>query len=216
MNNKQIATLFKMASNLNQMGFKEEGMDVFFEATKYAFKKHPLNVVLAECGFCMNDCDSCGQDEADEINEIAEEPKNNKEIWISISKDGGIEYTYVNEKSESMDYDNFEELVSDVVEENHGNEEEEFDDENIKEAASKTKSKKKKKLNKPFRTPSGPKKFSVYVKNENGNTVKVNFGDPNMSIKKNNPKRKKSFRARHKCETPGPKTKARFWSCRNW
>ena len=72
------------------------------------------------------------------------------------------------------------------------------------------------KLNKPFRTPDGPKKFSVYVKNEKGNVVKVNFGDPNMEIKKDNPKRRKSFRARHKCDTPGPKWKARYWSCKKW
>ena len=73
-----------------------------------------------------------------------------------------------------------------------------------------------KKLNKPFRTPKGPKKFSVYVKNEKGNIVKVNFGDPNMSIKRDSPERRKSFRARHNCANPGPKTKARYWSCRQW
>jgi hypothetical protein len=72
------------------------------------------------------------------------------------------------------------------------------------------------KLNKPFRTPGGPKKFSVYVKNEKGNVVKVNFGDPNMKIKKNIPGRRKSFRARHNCDNPGPKWKARYWSCKAW
>ena len=71
-------------------------------------------------------------------------------------------------------------------------------------------------LNKPFRTPDGPKKSSVYVKNEKGNVVKVNFGDPNMEIKKDNPARRKSFRARHNCDNPGPKWKARYWSCRAW
>ena len=71
-------------------------------------------------------------------------------------------------------------------------------------------------LNKPFRTPDGPKKFSVYVKNQKGNVVKVNFGDPNMKIKKSNPKRRKSFRARHNCDNPGPKWKARYWSCKKW
>ena len=71
-------------------------------------------------------------------------------------------------------------------------------------------------LNKPFRTPDGPKKFSVYVKNEKGNIVKVNFGDPNMKIKKNIPERRKSFRARHNCDNPGPKWKARYWSCKAW
>ena len=72
------------------------------------------------------------------------------------------------------------------------------------------------KLGKPFRTPDGPKKFSVYVKNQKGNVVKVNFGDPNMEIKKDNPKRRKSFRARHRCATPGPRWKARYWSCKKW
>ena len=76
--------------------------------------------------------------------------------------------------------------------------------------------KEKKTLNKPFRTPKGPKKFSVYVKNEKGNIVKVNFGDPNMEIKRDDPERRKSFRARHNCENPGPKTKARYWSCKMW
>ena len=78
------------------------------------------------------------------------------------------------------------------------------------------KGEKKAPLNKPFRTPKGPKKFSVYVKNEKGNVVKVNFGDPNMEIKRDDPARRKSFRARHNCENPGPKTKARYWSCRMW
>ena len=73
-----------------------------------------------------------------------------------------------------------------------------------------------KKLNKPFRTPGGPKKFSVYVKNEKGNVVKVNFGDPNMEIKRDDPSRRKNFRARHNCANPGPKTKARYWSCKMW
>lgn len=75
---------------------------------------------------------------------------------------------------------------------------------------------KKVKLNKPFRTPKGPKKFSVYVKNDKGNVVKVNFGDPNMSIKRDDPERRKSFRARHNCDNPGPKWKARYWSCKFW
>ena len=78
------------------------------------------------------------------------------------------------------------------------------------------KAKDNKTLNKPFRTPKGPKKFSVYVKNEKGNTVKVNFGDPNMEIKRDDPDRRKNFRARHNCDNPGPKTKARYWSCKMW
>jgi hypothetical protein len=72
-------------------------------------------------------------------------------------------------------------------------------------------------LNKPFRTPEGPKKFGVYVKNDKGNVVLVRFGDPNLSIKRDDPKRRKSFRARHGCDkNPGPKWKAKYWSCYQW
>ena len=74
-------------------------------------------------------------------------------------------------------------------------------------------------LNKKMRDDSGKKKFKVYVKNpKTGNVKVIRFGDPNMRIKKNNPKRKKSFRARHKCDTAAGKNKstARYWSCRNW
>jgi hypothetical protein len=60
------------------------------------------------------------------------------------------------------------------------------------------------------------KKSKVYVKGPKGNVVKVNFGDKNMKIKKSNPKRRKSFRARHNCANPGPRWKARYWSCRAW
>ena len=72
------------------------------------------------------------------------------------------------------------------------------------------------KLNKPKRTPDGPKKFSVYVKNDKGNIVKVNFGDPNMEIKRDDPERRKSYRARHNCDNPGPRWKANYWSCKMW
>lgn len=72
-------------------------------------------------------------------------------------------------------------------------------------------------LNKPFRLPSGSKKkFGVYVKNDKGNTVMVKFGDPNMSIKRDNPARRKAYRARHGCSNPGPKWKANYWSCKMW
>ena len=72
-------------------------------------------------------------------------------------------------------------------------------------------------LNKPFLTPGENKKRAVYVKNDKGNVVKVRFGDPNMRIRKSNPAAKKSFRARHGCDVnPGPKHKAKYWSCRAW
>jgi hypothetical protein len=80
------------------------------------------------------------------------------------------------------------------------------------------------KLNKPMR--GDVKKFKVYVKNEKGNVVKVNFGhggtsakaagEETMRIKKDNPKKRASFRARHNCDSPGPKTGARYWSCKAW
>ena len=73
------------------------------------------------------------------------------------------------------------------------------------------------KLNDPIRTSENPnKKFKVYVKNEKGNVVVVRFGDPNLEIKRDDPARRKSFRARHNCDNPGPKTKARYWSCQQW
>ena len=74
---------------------------------------------------------------------------------------------------------------------------------------------KKVKLNDPIR--GGSKKFYVYVKNEKGNVVKVSFGDTTgLSIKRDDPERRKSFRARHKCDTAKDKTSARYWSCRMW
>lgn len=72
------------------------------------------------------------------------------------------------------------------------------------------------KLGKPFRTPGGPKKSAVYVKNDKGKVVIVRFGDPNMKIKKSDPGRRKNFRARHNCSNPGPRWKARYWSCKAW
>jgi len=71
-------------------------------------------------------------------------------------------------------------------------------------------------LGKPFLTPGGPKKRSVYVKNAKGNVVKVNFGDPNLKIKKSIPARRKSFRARHHCDTAKDRTTPRYWSCKFW
>jgi len=80
------------------------------------------------------------------------------------------------------------------------------------------------KLGKPMR--GDVKKFKVYVKNPKGNVVKVNFGhggtsakkagQKTMRIRKSNPKARKSFRARHNCDNPGPRHKARYWSCKKW
>ena len=76
---------------------------------------------------------------------------------------------------------------------------------------------KKVNLNDPIRTSENPnKKFKVYVKNEKGKVVVVRFGDPKMGINRDNAERRKSFRARHNCADPGPKYKARYWSCYQW
>jgi len=76
---------------------------------------------------------------------------------------------------------------------------------------------KKVKLNDPIRTSENPnKKFKVYTMGPKGKVVVVRFGDPNMEIKRDDPKRRASFRARHNCDNPGPKWKARYWSCYQW
>jgi len=71
-------------------------------------------------------------------------------------------------------------------------------------------------LNKPFRTPEGPKKFAVYVRNKEGNIIIVRFGDPEMEIKRDDPERRKSFRARHKCSEQNDPTTPAYWSCKMW
>ena len=73
------------------------------------------------------------------------------------------------------------------------------------------------KLNDPFRLPTGSdRKFGVYVKNKKGNVIQVKFGDPNMEIKRDDPGRRASFRARHNCDQKKDKTTAGYWSCRMW
>lgn len=69
------------------------------------------------------------------------------------------------------------------------------------------------KLNRPFRTPSGPRKFGVYTKNDKGNIVKVGFGEPGMRVNNAGPKKARSFTKRMGCDKPGPKWKAKYWSC---
>lgn len=68
-------------------------------------------------------------------------------------------------------------------------------------------------LNKPFRTPGGPRKFSVYTKNESGKVVKVSFGQPGMRVRNDDPDAARSFQKRMRCDNPGPRWKPRWWSC---
>ena len=122
-----------------------------------------------------------------------------------------IEVMYREPRDESISYGMFEETYDDDDEfyEMYG--EIGLPDDELWEAEYRGR---KVKLNKPMR--GDVKKFKVYVKNKKGNVIKVNFGDPNSKIKKSNPARRRSFRARHNCDNPGPKTKARYWSCRKW
>jgi hypothetical protein len=103
--------------------------------------------------------------------------------------------------------DDFEQII-DII---HKQLSDEYDQDNLMEAEYQGR---KVQLGKPM--AGDVKKSKVYVKGPKGNVVKVNFGDKNMKIKKSNPKRRKSFRARHNCDNPGPRWKARYWSCRAW
>ena len=120
--------------------------------------------------------------------------------WGKSKKKESIEeYDVVNEQ----DYKDF----TNYMRENYGT----MDESQLEEAEYQGR---KVKLGKP--SQGDTKKFKVYVKNPKGNVVKVNFGQKGMNIKKDNPGARKSFRARHNCDNPGPRHKARYWSCRKW
>jgi len=125
----------------------------------------------------------------------------------------GEEPAYIKEEVQSLieevsedeiDFDGDEEQLIDALDWD-------LEEEPISEAEYKGK---KVPLGKPMK--GDVKKSKVYVKGPSGRVVKVNFGDKNMTIKKNNPARRRSFRARHRCHYTGPRTKARYWSCRAW
>lgn len=204
--NKLAHNLASIGKELYLNGFEKEAKNMLFTSLRIAHMDHPLHGVMMDMGF-------------DKANN-EDNKKEKLEIFIHIHPDGQSEYELTHGENFSEKFDNYEELISSL----HELLEDEMEDEsdcdcgcggNCKTAAAKKKNQGKK-LNKPFRTPGGPKKFSVYVKNEKGNVIKVNFGDPNMSIKRDQPNRRKNFRARHNCDNPGPKTKARYWSCRMW
>ena len=182
-------------------------------AIRIVAKKNPLVDVLKEYGFKSYDFTDMDNDSSEthpsEKSVHRDTGNNLQEIWVEQDEEGNTEYGYMHnapDKHEHIYFDNLEDLISHIVEE----------DEERNNKFSSSDNNKKKKLNKPFRTPGGPKKFSVYVKNDTGNVIKVNFGDPNMSIKRDQPGRRKNYRARHHCDSPGPKTKANYWSCKMW
>ena len=119
--------------------------------------------------------------------------------WGNSKKESVVEYDVVNEQD-------YREFIS-YMKENYGT----MDESQLEEAEYQGR---KVKLGKPMQGDT--KKFKVYVKNPKGNVVKVNFGQKGMNIKKSNPGARKSFRARMNCDNPGPRHKARYWSCRKW
>jgi len=118
--------------------------------------------------------------------------------------------------SDTSEYRTKDHAISTYLRNKHGNKVVakafNLDEEDIHEAEYEGR---KVKLNKPFRTPDGPKKFAVYVK-KGDKVIIVRFGDPNMEIKADDPVRRKSFRARHKCDTANDPTTPRYWSCKMW
>lgn len=130
---------------------------------------------------------------------------------IELAENGNYNIIFSDEEGcAHIENDMSPETVMGFVDVNEGEEYNEFGD--LLELHEEEK--KKVKLNKIMR--GDVKKYKVYVKNDKGNVVKVNFGDPNMEIKRDDPARRKNFRARHRCETPGPRWKARYWACKTW
>ena len=146
----------------------------------------PFDTIITESGKILN---------VDEV-----EKKENGEYSVTFSNDCGCEVkeTFTPDTvmgfvdvTEGHEYNEFGDLIE--IHEEEG---------------------KKVKLNKIMR--GDVKKYKVYVKNDKGNVVKVNFGDPNMEIKRDDPARRRNFRARHNCDNPGPRWKARYWACKTW
>lgn len=239
---KQAKNLAIIAEDLYSSGSKKEARDVFFTSVRLAHFDNPLVDVLEEYGFEPSEIFEYGDDgKLDRVHpseKSVHRKKGNEaqEIWIHAGPEG-IQYGYMHDDGDyghqHKYFDNLEDLVSHIADEQDKDENTSYEDPGrhpvedpikddkdcgcgcggrCKHASKNTKHK----LNKPFRTPNGPKKFSVYVKNDKGNVVKVNFGDPNMEIKRDDPNRRKNYRARHHCENPGPKWKANYWSCKMW
>jgi len=166
--------------------------------------KHPTKTAATAIGTGM--AAIVGQDEEEKkkkdtkADKTKDKDNNSTNEWSLFGDD---KYAQGESLEETYDGDDFHNAYGEVLPyfEDHELEEAEYQGRKVK-------------LGKPMR--GDVKKFKVYVKNAKGNVVKVNFGDPNMRIKKSNPKRRKSFRARHNCDSPGPRWKARYWSCRKW
>jgi hypothetical protein len=143
----------------------------------------------------------------EDIQEILYDPQDSAERYVSqklkdMYQDVLVDY----ELDPDIDQEKIINILRSRIENTYGN-----DQDRLSEAEYQGR---KVPLGKPMR--GDVKKSKVYVRGPKGNVVKVNFGDPNMKIKKSNPKRRKSFRARHNCDNPGPRWRARYWACRSW
>jgi len=177
-----------LASKVN----KNEEFSKFAEALEYGTdalrKKYAKDTPGQSEETCCDDCDEEVVDEAcwDTHKQVGMKKKGNRMVPDCRPKNEEVE----EEVLEEVDW---EQIVNEA----------EYQGKTVK-------------MNDPFRTPDGPKKFGVYTMGPNGNVVVVRFGDPNMEIKRDDPARRASFRARHGCDNPGPKWKANYWSCHQW
>jgi hypothetical protein len=199
-------TLFRARIKLQQTGYKQlvdttvvaKNMQMAIKLLKSLYGKDSVvGIPKAVQHYTEAVCPQCQQDLAEATQRL--DPK----CWTGYRKDGtkmkdGVRVNNCVKVSE--DEYTYEGEISML-----------YEDEQLDEAEYQGR---KVSLGKPMQGDVA--KFKVYVKNEKGNVIKVNFGDKTMRIKKSNPARRKSFRARHKCATPGPRTKARYWSCRKW
>jgi len=175
--------------------------------------------LLGISGALLESMQTTGESKMSQVDMIFKDlASGNKDIYQVLNQPIGAEEAYVSEKLQDMydnisiDYrlhpdDDFEKII-DIIGDQLAND---YGTDEMQEAKYQGR---EVPLGKPM--AGDVKKSKVYVKGPKGNVVKVNFGDKKMKIKKSNPKRRKSFRARHNCANPGPRWKARYWSCRAW
>lgn len=203
------------------VGFMPDGVIVESDSAVFNyFKKHGmLDTRLVFTESRMAEVDTIFQNLARGergITDVMNNPENAEEKYAStILQDMFDEVVMDYDLDPRLDHDKIMDVLTDRIYdeyiENDGEDASEINPPIVKEAEYQGR---KVPLGKPMR--GDVKKSKVYVKGPKGNVVKVNFGDKKMKIKKSNPARRKSFRARHNCDNPGPRWKARYWSCRAW
>ena len=174
----------------------KESFDHFIVESMNTIPTFPFSSIeardLIPCDFIINESGQILNVDMVEINEneyhVTFTDENGCELKETFTPDTTMGFVDISEGDEYNDYGDLIEIYEDAN--------------------------KKVKLNKIMR--GDVKKYKVYVKNDKGNVVKVNFGDPNMEIKRDNPARRRNFRARHHCDNPGPRWKAQYWACKTW